>query len=152
MNKLARLSLIALLLLAMDQSYPARAQSMKTAKTARTDVGAADQSAVERGKYIVEDVAMCSRCHTPRKNGVEDRDMFLMGAPIQPDPTYPPSNYALRAPRIAGTPPETDTQLVTMLTTGIARTGKPPLNPMPQFHMTRRDAESVLAYLKSLRR
>lgn len=148
MNIVARLSLTAVLLLAADRFYPAQAQSTKTAK----ETSAADQSSIDRGKYIVEDVAMCSRCHTPRKNGVEERDNFLMGAPIQPDPTYPSWDYALRAPRIAGTPPETDSQFITMVTTGIARTGKPPLAPMPTFHMTRKDAESVLAYLKSLRR
>ena len=36
--------------------------------------------------------------------------------------------------------------------TGISRTGNPPRPPMPTFHMSKADAESVLAYLKSLKR
>ena len=40
--------------------------------------------------------------------------------------------------------------MITLLTTGIWVTGKPLRPPMPRFHMTRADAEAVLAYLKSL--
>jgi hypothetical protein len=35
--------------------------------------------------------------------------------------------------------------------TGISRTGRPPRPPMPQFRLTRPDAEAVLAYLKSIK-
>jgi len=44
----------------------------------------------------------------------------------------------------------TDDEIVRLLMTGISRTGKPPRPPMPQFRMTRGDAEAVLTYLKSL--
>jgi mono/diheme cytochrome c family protein len=135
MSKLSRFTLTILLLFAMDQSRSARAQ---------------DMSSVERGKYIVEGVAMCGRCHTPHVKGETVRSQWLMGAPIQIDPTSP-ERSAMRAPRIAGAPPGTDTEFITLLTTGIARTHVPPLWPMPSFRMTRKDAESVLAYLKSLR-
>jgi len=112
---------------------------------------AADQASIDRGKYIVENVAMCWRCHTPQNdNGDYDRSQWLLGAPIRKRPTYNEPNWALRSPRIAGSPPGTDQQIITLLTTGIARTGKPPSPPMLQFHMTRMDAEAVLAYLKSL--
>ena len=40
--------------------------------------------------------------------------------------------------------------MITLLTTSISRSGKPLRAPMPQFHMTRSDAEAVVAYLKSL--
>jgi len=40
--------------------------------------------------------------------------------------------------------------MITLLTTGIWIDGKPLRDPMPKFHMTRADAEAVLAYLKSL--
>jgi mono/diheme cytochrome c family protein len=43
-----------------------------------------------------------------------------------------------------------DAQMITLLTTGISDSGKPLRLPMPSFHMTRADAEAVLAYLKSL--
>lgn len=64
----------------------------------------------------------------------------------RPDPGWP-----ILAPRIAGLPPMTDVQMITLLTTGICpNTGKPLRAPMPSFHMTPADAQAVLAYLKSL--
>jgi mono/diheme cytochrome c family protein len=111
-----------------------------------------DQARVERGRYIVEGVAMCERCHTQRdEHGNPDRARWLMGGPVQTEPTYPSPEWALREPRLAGSPPGTDAEFITLLTTGISRTGKPPQPPMPPFRMTREDAEAVLAYLKSLR-
>jgi mono/diheme cytochrome c family protein len=145
MNQLARFSLAALLVLAADRSYPALAQP--PAKAAKMDdAGGGD---VERGKYIVESVAQCGRCHTPGGDkGEPDRAHWLQGAPIR----GPLPNMAVQSPRIAGTPPGTDEEFVTLLTTGISRSGAPPRPPMPSFRMTRKDAESVLAYLKSLKR
>lgn len=113
---------------------------------------AADSGAVERGRYIVEDVAMCGRCHTPgNQAGEADRSVWLKGGPLQIRATYPVANWAVIVPRLAGGPPNTDAEFIRLLTTGIARTGAPPRPPMPQFHMTRPDAEAVLAYLKSLK-
>ncbi|MGD0361956.1 MAG: c-type cytochrome [Bryobacteraceae bacterium] len=107
--------------------------------------------AAARGKYIVEDVAMCEQCHTRRTaNGEADRGNWLMGGPLQIRPTYPAPDWALKVPRIAGEPPGTRDDFIRLLTTGIARTGKPPLPPMHQYHMTREDAEAVYAYLKTL--
>ena len=107
---------------------------------------------VARGEYLVRDVAMCWQCHTPRRSdGSVDDARWLLGGPVVIEPMRPVENWADVAPRIAGLPPDTDQQFITLMTTGIARTGRPPRPPMPQFHLTRRDAEAVLAYLKSLR-
>jgi mono/diheme cytochrome c family protein len=109
------------------------------------------QSLVSRGKYIVEGVAMCGQCHTPRDSaGVRDRSRWLQGAPVWLVSAEPVADWPLQAPRIAGTPPGNDAELVTLLTTGIWRDGKPLRPPMPQFYMTREDSASVVAYLKSL--
>lgn len=41
---------------------------------------AAEDPAITRGRYIVNDVAMCSFCHTPRReNGTPDTSKFLAG-------------------------------------------------------------------------
>ena len=110
-----------------------------------------DGQAVARGKYLVEDVAVCGRCHTPSlAPGQPDPDRWLMGGAVIIQPTLPTPDWALIAPRLAGAPPGTDAQFITLLTTGISRTGRPPRPPMPQFRLTRDDAEAVLAYLKSL--
>jgi mono/diheme cytochrome c family protein len=137
--KLTRLILISLVAFAV----PVSAQEKQTAQTAL----------VERGKYIVESVAMCELCHTPRdEHGNPDRGRWLMGGPAQLRPSYPAATWAIVEPRIGGGPPGTDADFIKLLTTGIARTGVPPNPPMPPFRMTRADAEAVLAYLKSMTR
>jgi mono/diheme cytochrome c family protein len=106
---------------------------------------------VARGRYLVEGVAICGQCHTPRDSaGTPDRERPLQGAPLWLNPAGSVSDWPLQAPRIAGMPPGTDDEMVKLLTTGIWRDGKFLRPPMPQFRMTRQDAESVVAYLKSL--
>ncbi|MGC2110936.1 MAG: c-type cytochrome [Candidatus Korobacteraceae bacterium] len=106
---------------------------------------------VARGQYIVEDVAMCGTCHTPRKaDGDLDRSRWLAGAPVPYLPARPDTDWPILAPRLAGLPPTNDSGMITLLTTGIWTNGQQLRDPMPKFHMTRADAEAVLAYLKSL--
>ena len=108
-------------------------------------------SLVARGKYIVEGVAVCAQCHTPRTStGDFDRTKWLEGAPVGLRPAEPSTDWPLQAPRIAGTPPGSHAEMVTLLTTGVWRNGKPLRPPMPQFRMSRQDAEAVVAYLRSL--
>lgn len=108
-------------------------------------------SAVARGRYLVEDVIMCGQCHTPRtESGDLDRARPLMGGPVFYQPSRPIADWADVVPRIAGDPPGTPEDFIRLMTTGIARTGKPPRPPMLRLHMDRADAEAVLAYLKSL--
>ena len=135
----------AFVVLALCASRSTAAQEPKAAAVA----GGGD---VARGKYIVEDVAMCGTCHTPRlANGELDRSRWLAGAPVPYLPAQPASDWPIQAPRIAGRPPATDAAMITLLTTAVWTTGEPLHDPMPKFHMTRADAEAVLAYLKSLR-
>jgi len=145
MKTFAPTAIAVMLLFAVGPSRTVVAQDSKKTKTA-------DAGAVERGKYIVESVAMCGRCHTPwNQNGEGERRNWLGGGPTQIQATYPVQNWALVEPRIARRPPGTDEEFVRLLTTGISRTGAAPKPPMPNFRMTRPDAEAVLAYLKSLK-
>ncbi|MGA2200923.1 MAG: c-type cytochrome [Terriglobales bacterium] len=106
---------------------------------------------VARGKYLVEGVAMCGQCHTPRdSHGNLDRTRWLQGAPVPWLPAKPDSDWPLNAPRIGGTPPANDADMIKLLTTGVWTTGDRLRLPMPQFRMDRSDAEAVVAYLKSL--
>ncbi|MGD0825579.1 MAG: cytochrome c [Terriglobales bacterium] len=94
---------------------------------------------VARGKYLVESVAVCGECHTPRdSNGNPDRNRWLQGASVPYMPARPDSDWPINAPRIGGT------------TTGIWTNGNRLRSPMPQFRMDRSDAEAVVAYLKSV--
>ena len=104
-----------------------------------------------RGKYLVESVAMCGTCHTPRdSNGNLDRSRWLQGSSVPYMPAKPDSDWPINAPRIGGTPPARDEDMVKLLTTGVWTTGKQLRLPMPQFRMERSDAAAVIAYLKSL--
>jgi mono/diheme cytochrome c family protein len=110
------------------------------------------QNVESRGRYIVEDLAICGQCHTPRdSSGAPDRTRWLQGAPVWLKSAEPVENWPLQAPRIAGAPPGTDAEMVTLLTTGVWRTGTYLRPPMPQFRMSRQDAESVVAYLKTVK-
>src|SRR5690242_4485584 len=40
------------------------------------------ESPVERGKYLVEDVAMCGDCHTPMVEGKADAAKLLKGSTL----------------------------------------------------------------------
>ena len=135
---------VALVILAGPQL--ASAQEVKKAPNPGND-----STLVARGQYIVQDVAVCGNCHTPRRpNGELDRSRWLAGAPVPYLPAQATANWPTVVPRLAGLPPTNNAGMITLLTTGIWITGKPLRDPMPQFHMTRADAEAVLAYLKSL--
>ncbi len=141
MRKLNRLSLLSVVAITVALS----------SASAQDKAGAGGQTLVEHGRYIVENVAMCELCHTPRdENGNPEKSSWLMGGPAQLRPAYPSPYWALVEPRIGGRPPGTDADFIKLLTTGISRTGRPPNPPMPPFRMTRADAEAVLAYLKTL--
>jgi mono/diheme cytochrome c family protein len=142
-------SLIAFLLFIVGGSCLATEQETKRAEeTAKTSSSA---DLVARGKYLVEGVAACGDCHTPRGRGGEpDRARWLEGAPVFLEPARAVPGWPMVAPRLAGLPPGSDAAMISLLTTGIWTNGKPLRQPMPRFHMTRSDAESVLAYLKAL--
>jgi hypothetical protein len=129
-------------------SQLAIAQS-KTPKSSSEKNSSASDAA--RGKYLVESVAMCGTCHTPRdSSGNLDRSRWLQGAFVPYMPAKPDSDWPINAPRIGGTPPASDEDMVKLLTTGVWTTGKQLRLPMPQFRMDRGDAEAVVAYLKSV--
>jgi len=121
--------------------------------TATLVVGAAAPGGqVERGGYLVNQVAMCVQCHTPRDaNGNLDRTHLLQGAPLPVSSPFPSKQWAFRAPAIAGLPGWSDEDVVSLLTKGHRLNGYMPTPPMPPFRMSREDAEAVVAYLRSLR-
>jgi len=106
---------------------------------------------IERGRYLVEDVAMCAECHSPRDaHGAVIPGQRFMGAPIPFLPPWP-NDWATRAPRNKALPGYTDDLAIRLLTQGsIGRDGVPLKRPMPAYRMSRQDALDVIAYLRSL--
>jgi mono/diheme cytochrome c family protein len=110
-----------------------------------------DANAVERGRYLVDSVAMCAQCHTPRdRDGRLIEERRLMGEAVLVANPFQSGEWARWAPRIAGMPGYSDKEGVRLLTQGVARNGAPPRVPMPPFRMNEADARAVVAYLKSL--
>jgi mono/diheme cytochrome c family protein len=108
---------------------------------------------IERGRYLVEDVAMCTECHTPRTAGGQlDHGAWLQGAPIWIMPVKPIANWAQNAPPIAGLPGLTEQEVERVLEQGIGPEGEMLRPPMHIYHMNHDDAKAIIAYLNSLPR
>jgi Cytochrome c len=121
-------------------------------KPSRSVPGAAAGNAqVQRGQYLVENVAMCGECHTPRDSqGQIDNSRWLEGAPTWFTPVTNFPDWAYRAPALAGLPSFTDADMTMILEKGLQPTGRPIRPPMHVFHMSHEDAMAIVAYLKSL--
>src|SRR5262249_605908 len=111
------------------------------------------ESGVERGKYLVEEVAKCAECHTPRdERGELKTAAWLRGATIWIRPVARIANWADSAPPLAGLPALSDAQMETVLEKGTGPEGEELRPPMHIYHMHPEDAKAIIAYLKSLPR
>ncbi len=109
------------------------------------------QSQVDRGKYLVEEVARCGECHTPRDaQGELDRSRWLQGAPMWFQPVHTMPNWAYLAPRLAGLGGLGEVDVTRILETGLDPGGKPVRPPMHVYHLSHEDAAAIVAYLKAL--
>lgn len=133
-----------------EKPAPAAQKVQKSAqKTAATP--GANQSQVERGRYLVENVGMCEECHTPRdSSGNLDESRRLQGAAIWIVPVHQMTNWAMRAPALAGLPGFTDAEAEIVLERGIGPNGLPIQPPMHVYHMTPADAQAIVAFLRSM--
>jgi mono/diheme cytochrome c family protein len=117
-------------------------------KTPPADAAAAK---IARGEYLVNNVANCIQCHTPRTaDGEIDRQRLLQGAPIPMASPWTSQHWAVRAPHIAGLPGFSDEDVISLLTKGARLNGRRPQPPMPQYHLSLDDAQSILTYLRTL--
>ncbi len=118
----------------------------------KTPAAGSGGGAVARGEYIVNYVAQCVQCHTPRtSSGDLDRMQLLHGAPIPLSSPWPNRPWAVRSVHIAGLPGFSDADVISILTRGARPDGRVPQPPMPQFRMTQEDATAVVAYLRTLK-
>jgi mono/diheme cytochrome c family protein len=113
--------------------------------------GPPSKAEIERGRYLVEEIAKCPECHTPRKpDGELDSAAWLRGAPIWIRPVAPMPNWAENVPALAGLPSFTEAQVEKVLEDGTGPNGEPLRPPMLIYHMSPPDARAIAAYLKSL--
>ena len=107
---------------------------------------------IARGKYLVGPAGQCGDCHTPMdKKGQPIMAQALQGAPILFKPTVPVPGWADTSMPIAGLPTlGSDEEAIKFFMTGKDAAGKSAAPPMPQYRFNRKDAEAIVAYLKSL--
>lgn len=109
------------------------------------------QTQVAQGRYLVEEVAKCPECHTPRDAEFQlDPARWLQGASIWIMPVHSVPNWAQFAPPLAGLPGLSDEQMNRVLEKGQAANGREILPPMHRYHLNHADAQAVTAYLRSL--
>lgn len=112
-----------------------------------------DNGQIERGRYLVEDVAMCAECHTPRDSrGELEKQSWLQGAPIWIMPVKRIPEWADNAPALAGLPGMTVEEVERVLEQGTGPEGEVLRPPMHIYHMKAEDAKAIIAYLNSLPR
>ena len=113
-------------------------------------------SKLERGKYLVEEVARCQECHTGHTaDGKFDDAKWLKGATLKIQPMEEMKGWHKTSPDITSTSRLWqrwgDSGMVKFLTTGLNPGGNPAGPPMPSYKMRQDDAEAVVEYLKSLK-
>lgn len=142
-NKLGFSALILTVALAVSVG-PAKSSTKSSGRSAST-------AEIERGRYLVEEVAKCAECHTPRTaQGELDQHAWLQGAPIWIMPVKHIPNWADRAPALAGFPGLTEEQGERVLEKGTGPEGETLRPPMHIYHMNPEDAKAIIAYLRSL--
>jgi mono/diheme cytochrome c family protein len=110
---------------------------------------------MERGKYLVEEVARCQECHTPKTpDGGFDRAQWMKGATLNVVPSAPITGWHQKSPVITSTSPLWQRWgqdgFVKFLETAKNPRGGKAGPPMPAYTFKADDAEAIAAYLKTL--
>jgi Cytochrome c len=125
--------------------------STKTPGQVASNPSSSNPSQVKRGKYLVEEVAKCSECHTPRDaQGNLDNSRAFQGAPVWIVPVHPDNNWAQQAPPLAGWAAYTESDGEAILEKGQGPNGLALRPPMHIYHLNHEDAVAIMAYLKSV--
>jgi mono/diheme cytochrome c family protein len=135
LQKLLLISALAMLAIAASAAEPSSSNARQ----------------IKRGSYLVNGIAGCADCHTAMlPDGAPDKSHWLQGATLPFAPLHPIPNWASQSPPIAGLQLFKPEDVVTLLQSGAMPNGQRPNPPMPTYHMTKSDAQSVVAYLQSL--
>lgn len=110
---------------------------------------------LQRGKYLVEEVARCQECHTAKADtGEFDRTKWLKGAKLVAAPIEPIKGWHASSPDLTSTSALWqrwgEDGMVKFLETARNPRGNPAGAPMPAYTLQHDDAQAIAAYLKSL--
>jgi mono/diheme cytochrome c family protein len=130
----------------------------KYIRPTRSEPVSASAELVARGNYLVNSVAPCGACHTPRVGGTwlggERTDAFLAGGSTFNDPE---EGFLVVAPNISqdketGIGAWTDDEILRAIRDGVSRDGRLMTPPMPFTAwqiMSDDDARAIVAYLRT---
>lgn len=116
----------------------------------------AQDAKVARGKYLVEEVARCQECHTPKTDaGAFDTSKWLKGAKLEYAPIGTIQGWHAASPDLTSTSPLFQRWgvdgLVKFLETAKNPRGGKAGPPMPAYTMQHDDADAIVAYLQTLK-
>lgn len=128
------------------------------AEVTTPDADTTPQPSVARGEYLVEHVAACGDCHTPRlKTGAPDLDNYLAGVECFIDVNGPDAGGCLHSRNLTdhatGLANRSDDEIKTMFQDGIRPNGEALVSVMPYwiFHnLSDVDADSIVMYLRTV--
>ncbi len=109
-------------------------------------------SVVKHGEYLVNALAGCSRCHTPRKGGEFDNSRFMAGGTEFKSEAGVVSAFNLTPDSDTGLGKWTDKQIIDAMAKGVDKDGNNLMPPMPRYdRVTPADMRAIVAYLRSLK-
>lgn len=115
--------------------------------------GPAAADDVARGKYLVEALAACDNCHTPRgPDGYDESKRFSGGSQSFSGPGYAVRGGNITGDRDGGIGGWTDSELRAAIIDGIGPDGRlAPFMPSDSYRaLSQRDAAAIVAFLRSI--
>ena len=112
----------------------------------------ADAGDIERGRYLVEALAACDNCHTPRgAAGYDLSNRFSGGAQTFSDKSYVVRGSNISPDKDTGVGAWTDEELRAAIVDGIGRNGRlAPVMPSDSYKpLTPSDLDAIIAFLRS---
>jgi len=113
------------------------------------------ETPVDRGKYLVENAAICGDCHTPNLNGKPDASKQLKGSTLGFQPIGEIPRWHKTVPDISSASPLFqrwgEDGFKKFLETGLNPRGGSADVPMPQYRFTPEDAAAIVQYLKTVK-
>lgn len=122
------------------------------------DADTTPQPSVARGQYLVDHVAGCGDCHTPRlENGAPDPARYLAGIQCFVDVNGPDAGGCLHSRNLTdhatGLANRSDAEIKAMIQDGVRPDGEALFPMMPHWlyaNFTELDADSIVLYLRTV--
>jgi mono/diheme cytochrome c family protein len=110
------------------------------------------KSTVARGEYLINAVAGCGHCHTPRTGATLDKSRWLAGGTEFKSPAGTNYSRNLTPDNATGLGKWTEKQFVGAMRKGLSPTRGELMPPMPLYdRITTQDLHAMWAYLRTVK-